>query len=161
MILHSRSKTENELNFSLVGVSAGAHLCMMYGYSLDRGKVVKAIVNIVGPVYLTSLLDLTSEFHNDIIRNFVGGQDYWQDPGHHYRCSPLAWVGSTSPPTLSFYGQDDWIVPTRHGTLLKNRLNEAGVANAIALYPGGHADWDQLYQQDMYRRIIAFLNQHF
>jgi len=39
--------------FGLVGVSAGGHLSMLYGYAVDKSVQVNAICNFVGPTDLT------------------------------------------------------------------------------------------------------------
>lgn len=126
-------------NIAVIGGSAGAHLTMMLAYqsrdvdyhqpvgcndSLDTK--VKAIVNLYGPV------DLTTDYarnHPSVIK-FIGKaysesthEDYWA-------ASPLQFVSPDDPPTLTFHGTIDDIVPIAQA----DRLDEALKANNVPSY---------------------------
>jgi len=51
--LKSNGLDENKLEFAIGGVSAGAHLCLLYSYLIEETRLpIKFIVDIVGPISL-------------------------------------------------------------------------------------------------------------
>ena len=44
---------ENKLGIAIAGTSSGAHLAMLYGYSIKNSPIpIKFIINIIGPISL-------------------------------------------------------------------------------------------------------------
>ncbi|PJJ64135.1 acetyl esterase/lipase [Chryseobacterium geocarposphaerae] len=132
--------------FILLGNSAGAHLSLLYGYnrlfdSKYRTKV-KAIVNIVGPSDLRDpnfanytdysfvqkhMIDLTKPTPTDITNLDIP--------------NPVLWINETSPPTISFYGNRDQVIPLSQKKILDSVLNKNNVYNRSYEFSGGHLDW--------------------
>ena len=51
--LNNQGFDENKLRIAIAGISSGAHLAMLYGYSIKNSPIpIKFIINIVGPVSL-------------------------------------------------------------------------------------------------------------
>lgn len=143
-----RKQLNAKLNtqFILLGNSAGAHLSMLYGYNnLFDNKYrtkVKAIVNIVGPADLRD-------------PNFANYTDYSFLQKHMIDSSkptptditnldipnPIFWINKTSPPTISFYGNRDQVIPQSQKKILDSVLNKNNVYNLSYEFSGGHLDW--------------------
>ena len=108
----------------IVGGSAGAHLAMMVGYT-DKyescGSVdqIKGIVNIYGPC------DLTTDFalSNSALTEFIG-MNYDENPVPFENASPINYISSDDPPTITFHGTIDDTVPIGQSDLLDKKLKE-------------------------------------
>jgi acetyl esterase/lipase len=120
---------------ALAGGSAGAHLAMMAGYGWKektRGTEasdtvaskhhIKAIVNIFGPV------DMTTEFarNHPTAISFIG-KSYAEAPELYKEASPLQYVDKNSPPTMTIQGTSDELVPNSQADQLKQKLDSLGV----------------------------------
>lgn len=118
-----------------VGGSAGGHLSMMLGYAGPEagleGKggnegvssAVQAVVNFYGPFDLTTPFAQT----NAAAIGFMGGKTYAQAPEMFAKASPCTYLKAGAPPTLTFHGTIDDIVPIDQADRLAARLKQLGV----------------------------------
>jgi len=140
------SKIKLNSQFILLGNSAGAHLSLLYGYNrlfnnTYRAKV-KTIVNIVGPADLRDpnfanytdysfvqqhMIDITKPTLTDVTNLDIP--------------NPVFWINETSPPTISFYGNRDQVIPLSQKKILDSVLNTNNVYNRSYEFSGGHLDW--------------------
>lgn len=147
--------------FVLLGNSAGGHLSMFYSYRFDEKDRVKAVVNIVGPSDLSD-----PNFKNYSNYSFV--ENHLVDPAAIPKgismknfASPVYWVNKNSPPTLSFYGNNDKIIPLSQKGILDSVLNKNGVLNESFEFPGGHLDWmNEKNTPFLINKIDEFLRNH-
>jgi acetyl esterase/lipase len=118
---------------ALVGGSAGAHLSMLAAYAPDNplfnsdcdygpGVSVQAVVNFYGPVDLT--VDFALESRH--LHSFIG-KSYGEAPELYREVSPKSYVSAGNPPTLTFHGTIDSIVPVSQADSLDSWLKRAGV----------------------------------
>ncbi len=119
---------------AVIGGSAGGHLAMMLAYTNDNeytrecpdsiSSKVNAVVNIYGPV------DLTTPYARERgeSSSFLG-HTYKENPEIYKAASPRTYISSDDPPTLTFHGTIDSLVPVSQADSLHKWLNEAGVAN--------------------------------
>ena len=120
---------------ALAGASAGAHLAMMAGYGWkqktrrsetpDTVAVkhhIKAIVNIFGPV------DMTTDFarNHPTAISFIG-KSYAEAPELYKEASPLQYVDKNAPPTMTIHGTSDELVPDSQADQLKEKLDTLGI----------------------------------
>ena len=117
---------------ALVGASAGAHLAMMAAYgweektrkgdSIQRPHRVRAVVNIFGPV------DMTTDFarNHPTAISFIG-KTFNEAPEVYREASPLQYVDKNSPPTMIIQGTSDELVPNSQADQLKEKLDSLGV----------------------------------
>ncbi|MBN9293795.1 MAG: alpha/beta hydrolase [Flavobacteriia bacterium] len=149
-------------NYCLIGNSAGGHLSMLYGYAFDTEHTVKAIINTVGPADFTDTAYINNIIYEYALTSLVGNVTYSQNPLLYKEVSPALRVSSTSPPTISFYGDQDPLVPSTQVTLLHDQLDAHGIYNEWTLYTGeGHGTWNQTNANDSQNKIINFIQNHF
>ena len=143
--------------YGFLGVSAGAHLSMLYSYKLDTEHNVKAICSIVGP---TDFTDPAYEGHAGIETTlpYLVGQN---PPESIYaEASPITYVSAQSASTIQIAGNQDPLIPTSQGTRLKQKLNEFNVTNELHVYSAGHGNFNPGDAQDINVKLIAFLSAH-
>ncbi len=128
-------------NYILLGNSAGGHLSMLYAYRYDRGKKVKAVVNIVGPA---DLGDPGFKSYDD----YAFLENHLADPkvsGNRESLmntvSPVHWMTQTASPTLSFYGTEDTVVPVSQMKILDSSLQRHQVYHESYTFNGNHVEW--------------------
>ena len=121
-------------NVALVGGSAGGHLALLAGYTIGgpygpgncnnngASPQVNAIVNFYGPT------DLTTEYSisRDEPKYFLG-LDYNNDPEKYLMASPVHFVTPDDPPTMTFIGTLDELVPVNQADVLNETLIAADV----------------------------------
>lgn len=144
--------------YSFLGVSAGAHLAMLYSYKFDTSRKVKAICSIVGPTDFNDPSYIGSEMQATILPYLVANNitsDYLSE------VSPTTYVSAQSPPTIQFHGNADPLIPPTQGTRLKAQLDAVGVANEFHVYNAGHGNFNVVDTQDIYGKLSAFFATHF
>jgi acetyl esterase/lipase len=145
--------------FGFIGISAGAHLSMLWSYAFDTGNNVDMVCSIVGPTnftdsaYLNNLSPevqvLLNTFGSDLTTSFLE------------EVSPLHQVSATAPPSLLFYGGMDPLIPTTQGTALDERLTALGVTHQFTLYENEGHGWIGNNLIDTWNKIKLFTITHF
>ncbi len=104
----------------LVGGSAGGHLAMMAAYS-DPSLNIKGIVNLYGPS------DLTTPYAREIasVQKLIG-KSYQEVPELYRMASPVTYISKDMPPTLTFQGTLDELVPYEQSDNLDKKIKEVG-----------------------------------
>ncbi|MDO5522584.1 MAG: alpha/beta hydrolase [Bacteroidia bacterium] len=146
--------------FVLLGLSAGGHLAMLYSYEYDTDNRVKAAVNIVGPCNLND-----SYYTNNIVysmaMNYITNPDNLpSDMSQSVFGSPVTWIENGAPPTISFYGEADDLIPHSQHTTLEQALNDSNVPNEKHVYPGGHIEASYNQSNDIVAKTVKFLATH-
>jgi len=127
-----------QINPDKIGVScnsAGGHLAMMIGFSSDIPELegnggnlevssrTQAVVDFYGPV------DLTTDFARKmgVVREFLSGKTYEQDPKLYAYASPISYLTKDDPPTLILHGTIDIVVPIDQADTLAKKLKELNI----------------------------------
>lgn len=145
-------------DYGFIGVSAGAHLSLLWCYAFDTGSNAKMVCSIVGPTNFTDPAYLNST--DPAIQAFMdlyGGDastEFLEEVSPYHRASPSA------PPTILFYGGQDPLIPTTQGTDLRDKLNELGVTNEFTLYPNSGHGWIGLELLDTLNKLKLFTQTH-
>jgi acetyl esterase/lipase len=146
--------------FFLFGASAGGHLSLLYAYGFDPNHTVKGICNTVGPSDLTDPNYLNNPLYASIYPTLISGGT--QNQAGIEAVSPALRVTAASPPTISFYGDSDPLIPTTQMSRLHDALTANGVYNQATMYQGaGHGNWNTQQSNDCIAKILLFVNTYF
>lgn len=147
-------------DYAFIGFSAGAHLSMLYSYKFDTDHDGKAVVNLVGPADFTDPAYTVHPLYPIAGQYLLGTSEPTQQQIESL--NPVSHITPQSPPTITFYGGQDPLIPASQGPRLKAKLDEEGVYNEFNFYPdGGHADWDNATFAEVYDKIEHFLREKF
>jgi len=144
---------DDELGF--IGVSAGAHLSMLWSYAFDTNEMSKMVCSIVGPSNFTDPAYLNS--NNPIFDMLLAL--YGEDATIEYleEVSPYHQVSNTAPPTILFYGGQDPLIPTSQGNDMHSKLNDLNITNEYTLYPNAGHGWSGIDLLDTTVKLKAFI----
>lgn len=141
-------------DYGLIGVSAGAHLAMLWSYAFDTNNNIKLVGSMVGPT------NLTDPFYMDTNDPIIGSliDLYGTDATTEFlkEVSPYYQVTATAPPTILFYGGQDPLVPTSQGTAMRERLQQLGVSHEFTLYENAGHGWIGLELLDTWAKLKLF-----
>jgi len=129
---------------ALIGGSAGAHLALLASYGWGKNemitdstgsavhtRMVKAVVDIYGPV------DLTTEYarNQSLVTSFLASK--WEESPEVFReASPVTYLDKNDPPTMILQGTADKLVPASQSDRLKEMLDSLDVPNVYYRLPG-------------------------
>ena len=146
----------NEIGF--VGVSAGAHLSLLWSYAFDTNNQTDIVCSVVGPTNFTdpAYLNNTDPVLQEIIDTFgiEATTPFLEEVSPYHRAT------ASSPPTILFYGGQDPLIPTTQGTAMRDRLVELNVANEFTLYPNEGHGWIGLNLFDTSVKLKTFIELH-
>lgn len=145
-------------SYFLIGVSAGAHLSLLYGYKYDNNHEVKGICNTVGPTNFTDTTFQAYPATQNYIQYFVGPYSLEEKPLLYKESSPVFSITTSSPKTISFYGNTDPLVPLTQLQILNYKLDSVGVYHESTVYNGGHANWSTLDYNDYGTKLVNFIH---
>lgn len=155
----SSGKYNVSANYFLFGNSAGGHLSLLYAYGFDGNHHVKGICNTVGPTDFTDPNYLNNPLYASFYPVLVGQS---APMSLIETASPAYHVSASVPPTISFYGDQDPLIPTTQMARLHDSLNAYGVYNQATMYQGaGHGNWNQSQSQDCITKMALFINAYF
>ncbi|PHR68754.1 MAG: lipase [Lutibacter sp.] len=149
--------------YGFIGVSAGAHLSLLYSYKYDDTNDVDMVCSIVGPTNFTD----DAYINDPAFANFapgmqlITGVNYINNPGFYEDLSPYHIVTFPAPPTILFYGDEDPLIPTSQGVDMHAKLDMLGVTNEFTLYAGEGHGWLGANAIDTNLKLSAFITTHF
>ena len=117
----------------MLGVSAGAHLAMLYAYAYSPSGRIKAVASLVGPTNFTDAFYINNPLFQNVALSYLGST-YATNPTLHQQASPALRVSATAPPTFMAYGAQDVLVPVSNATTLVNQLTTFGIPHRYELY---------------------------
>lgn len=153
----------NTKQLHMAGISAGAHLALLYGYT--TGKKVKSVTAICPPV----LFDSNAPFGNmddPLIKNveLLAGEKYKQTKiqSEAFReISPVKHIKNI--PTLLIHGDSDRIVPWWHSQFLYSTLQEKKIESRLLTMKGKDHDAglnDADTEKEAYVTIVEWINSY-
>ena len=132
----------------LVGISAGAHLSLMYAYTRDDAAPIKpvAVASFVGPTDLYDSNFYTTTYREDVkmMISMISGADIVNGNITDYEeqlvnASPINYVDENTVSTIICHGTADELVPYSNATNLYKLLCEYGVeCELITFDNSGH-----------------------
>lgn len=138
---------KKKLNYNprliLMGNSAGGHLSMLYAYQAGPDKNVKAVINIVGPTDLSDPGFKAYEDYSFVEKHLVDPRALPTGTSAVNFASPVHWITKNTPPTLSYYGKTDRVIPMTQERILDSILSKNNIIHESYQFNGGHLDWDK------------------
>jgi hypothetical protein len=116
---------------------------MLYAYHFDPLKKVKAVINIVGPADLSDPSFRNYQEYSFVERRLVDPRIPEPGISRIDFASPIHWITQNTPPTLSYYGKTDRVIPATQGKILDSVLSKNNVIHEAYEFNGGHLDWDR------------------
>lgn len=144
---------DDELGF--IGVSAGAHLSMLWSYAFDTNEMSKMVCSIVGPSNFTDPAYLNSNNPTFDMLLALYGEDATIE--YLEEVSPYHQVSNTAPPTILFHGGQDPLIPTSQGNDMHSKLNDLNITNEYTLYPNAGHGWSGIDLLDTTVKLKAFI----
>lgn len=158
-VLNNKETYKVSLSFGLIGVSAGAHLSMLYAYKYGTGTFQpKAVVSWSGP---TDMMSFYHTVNSTLVKTWiadVAGNVQTADSLVYHSSSPARYVNANSPPTLLIQGQADTVVPHQQADLLNAKLNQLNVPHVYKLYPNEGHSYSSAISNDVLNHTQTFLN---
>ncbi len=151
-----RSQWQVGEKMAITGVSAGAHLGMLYSYAYNTGNKIKAVVSIVGPADFSDPFYTTNPIFQLVATNYLG-KSWIQDPDLHRSASPALRVTATSPPTFMAYGGLDPLVPLSNAATLRSRLQANSIPNTYVEYPTEGHEFSPATINNLIPQVVNFL----
>lgn len=145
-------------DYGFVGVSAGAHLSLLWCYAFDFDNNAKMACSIVGPTNFTDPAYLNN--NNPDLQALIDLYGANASASFLEEVSPYHRATNSAPPTILFYGGQDPLVPTTQGTDMREQLNLLGVVNEFTLYPNAGHGWIGLELLDTWTKLKAFTQVH-
>ncbi|WP_179346534.1 alpha/beta hydrolase [Winogradskyella ursingii] len=145
-------------DLGFIGVSAGAHLSLLWSYAFDDDNQVEMVCSVVGPTNFTdpAYTNANNPVYNELFATF--GAEL--STSFLEEVSPFHRVTSSAPPTILFYGGQDPLIPTTQGTDLRDQLVELNIAHEFTLYPNEGHGWTGLNLLDTSLKLQAFIETH-
>ncbi len=158
MIKHLDQTLSFKPRYILLGNSAGGHLSMIYSYQFDSEKRIKAVVNIVGPADLNDPGFKNYDDYSFLEKHLIDPAIVPKNRSLMDFGSPIKWIRKTSPPTLSFYGTYDNVVPLSQMKILDSALEQNNVYHESYEFNGNHVNWINEPNSDfLIQKINMFL----
>ena len=124
-------------DIGFIGVSAGAHLSLLWSYAYDDNDQVDIVCSIVGPANFTDPAYYDNLIYQPIYQLFGNPSiEFLESASPYHRAT------TTSPPTLLFYGGMDPLVPTSQGVDMDAQLTSLGVTHEFHFYPDEGHGWE-------------------
>ncbi|MGB6268635.1 MAG: alpha/beta hydrolase [Olleya sp.] len=146
----------NQLGF--IGVSAGAHLSLLWSYAYDTENDINMVCSIVGPTNFTDPAYLESQ--DPLLLGIINTFGIDTSTTILESVSPYHQATATSAPTILFYGGMDPLIPTTQGTFMRDKLDLLGVTNQFILYPNEGHGWVGANLLDTSIKLKAFIELH-
>ena len=144
-------------DIGFIGVSAGAHLSLLWSYANDTNNQVDMVCSIVGPTNFTD-----PAYYNSANPVFQSMYILFGNPSIPFleSASPYHTATATSPPTLLFYGGQDPLVPNSQGIDLDSQLTNLEVPHEFSFYEEEGHGWFGQNLLDTFNKISNYINQY-
>ncbi|WP_298496558.1 alpha/beta hydrolase [uncultured Algibacter sp.] len=144
-------------NLGFIGVSAGAHLSLLWSYAFDTENQVNMVCSVVGPTNFTDPAYLDA---SPLVKPLIDLFGINPEVSFLEEVSPYHQAKTTSPPTILFYGGQDPLIPTTQGTAMRDKLTSLGVTHEFTLYPDAGHGWAGIELIDTWTKLKTFIQRH-
>lgn len=138
----------------LAGASAGAHLAMLQAYKNNTLVKPKAVINYFGPSDLNAMISNPSADSPPtfLLRLLFNGKEQ--------ASSPINFINSQTPATITFQGNDDKLVLPSQQTALHAKLKASSVPEQLEIFAGETHGFSGTTMSKSYDMVLQFLNAH-
>lgn len=143
-------------NYSLLGVSSGGHLALLYAYAFDTPRRLKTVAGVVAPTNFADPVYSANALFQNVAVNFLG-KSWAQDSNLHKATSPGLRVAAGAVPTFLAYAGADALVPVSQPNTLRNALVARSVPHQYFFYPADPHELSAPTIADLITKHIAFL----
>lgn len=144
--------------FGFIGISAGAHLSLLWSYAFDSASNINMVASIVGPTNFTDPAYLNN--NHPELEELLDLFGITPEVEYLKEISPFHQVTSSAPPTTLFYAEEDQLVTLSQGTDLRDKLNGLNITHNFKSYPNvGHA-LGLAKTLDIWANLKIFINTH-
>ncbi|WP_452231270.1 MULTISPECIES: alpha/beta hydrolase fold domain-containing protein [unclassified Lacinutrix] len=145
-------------DLGFIGASAGAHLSMLWSYAFDVDNQTKMVCSIVGPTNFTDPAYLNST--DPELQAILNAFSVDTTIATLEEVSPYHQVTADAPPTILFYGGQDFLIPTSQGTAMRDKLEDLGIIHDFTLYQEEGHGWAGLNLLDTTIKLHTFIEAH-
>lgn len=143
IVLHGKDWNVNTEKMAIGGISAGAHMALLYGYQYDKGNHISSIISMAGPTDMTNVDFLNGATLLKLIdgANKMTGANYEPGkpiPNQFKDASPIQYIKNV--PTLIIHGTGDMIVPYAQAELLSDKLKQKSYTHDLMTIPNANHD---------------------
>jgi acetyl esterase/lipase len=156
IVSHANEYHFNKEKMVLLGASAGGHLALLQAYKYSHPKI-QAVIDFFGPTDLVTMYEHPWHPLVPYALEMITGSTPTVNPDLYKQSSPINYVSTHSAPTLILHGSQDNIVDISQSKALKKKLEQAGVANEMVVYPGQRHGWYGATLSNSFDRIERFL----
>ena len=140
-------------DIGFIGLSAGAHLSLLWSYAHDVNNQVDMVCSIVGPANFTDPAYYDNVLYQPVFQLFGNPSiEFLESASPYHRAT------TSSPPTLLFYGGMDPLVPTSQGVNMDAQLTTLGVPHEFHFYPEEGHGWEGENLLDTTSKISTYIN---
>jgi len=140
-------------DIGFIGLSAGAHLSLLWSYAHDVNNQVDMVCSIVGPANFTDPAYYDNVVYQPVFQLFGNPSiEFLESASPYHRAT------TSSPPTLLFYGGMDPFVPTSQGVDIDAQLTSLGVPHEFHFYPEEGHGWEGENLLDTTSKISTYIN---
>ena len=140
-------------DIGFIGLSAGAHLSLLWSYAYDANNQVDMVCSIVGPANFTDPAYYDNVLYQPVFQLFGNPSiEFLESASPYHRAT------TSSPPTLLFYGGMDPLVPTSQGVDMDAQLTTLGVPHEFHFYPEEGHGWEGENLLDTTSKISTYIN---
>ena len=145
-------------DIGFIGVSAGAHLSLLWSYAFDNESQVEMVCSVVGPTNFTDPAYLNN--NNPELQEILDAFGIDATTEFLEVVSPYHQVTASAPPTILFYGGQDPLIPITQGTDMRDKLETLNVTHEFTLYPDEGHGWLGLNLLDTTLKLHNFIETH-
>ena len=143
IVLHGKDWNVNTEKMAIGGISAGAHMAMLYAYHYDSGNHISSVISLAGPSNIADVTILNASVVNKLIggvekmvgTTYTAGQSLNQKFSD---ASPINFIKNV--PTLLIHGTGDTIVAYDQSVKMDAALAAAGVPHRLMSITGANHD---------------------
>ncbi len=170
---HNQDLKIDKDNIVLMGLSAGAHLSLLYASYFtaikkeEMTKGIKAVVSYYGPSDLCDILedDNKSLFAKFALKTTIENEDneteklLGKNKIYQYY-SPISWVGKSMIPCLLVHGMKDNTVPYQSSLKLYEKLKDLNVEVELLSHPEADHVFDTSMKDKKTKELIEATKQY-